>query len=210
MRHTQTPISIEGIRDKLYAGFWARLGSLLLDGLFMIPFGILIHYLNSQSLNMYYFTFMISIIFSLWYQVYLVKVYGGTPGKLLAGIKIIRIDGNEIGWEEAIMRHIVLLLISIFSIIVEFSALSQADEYFYQSLNWYQKQSYLVSLAPDLFMIQVWITNIWVYSELIVLLTNKRKRAIHDYMANTVIIKQKYENDIREFMLDTASENASN
>ena len=53
-----------------------------------------------------------------------------------------------------------------------------------------------MGLSPILFSVYTWLTNIWIYSEFIVLLTNKRKRAIHDYIAGTVIIKSKYEEAI--------------
>ncbi len=57
-----------------------------------------------------------------------------------------------------------------------------------------------MSLSPIFFLIYTWVSNIWIYSEFIVLLTNKRKRAIHDYIAGTIIVKAKYIDEIREAM----------
>jgi len=41
------------------------------------------------------------------------------------------------------------------------------------------------------------LSNIWVWSEFIILLTNDRKRAINDYIGNTVVIKAKFHNLIK-------------
>jgi hypothetical protein len=70
----------------------------------------------------------------------------------------------------------------------------QADPDVFNSLdgNWLKQAQYLNSFHPNFNIFYLWATNIWVYSELIVMLTNKRKRAIHDYIAGTVIVQAKY------------------
>jgi len=66
----------------------------------------------------------------------------------------------------------------------------------------------LLSLSPEFFIIYSVAINIWIWSELLVLLTNRRKRAIHDFMAGTVIVKAIYVDKIRETM--NADENIVN
>jgi len=70
--------------------------------------------------------------------------------------------------------------------------------FYYKNLNWMAKQKYLMSLTPVLFTIYTWSSNIWTYGELFVLLLNKRKRALHDFIADTVIVRTKYVDKIRE------------
>jgi uncharacterized RDD family membrane protein YckC len=211
MDNKQTPLEIEGITDNLYAGFWIRLGSLLLDNLFMLPVIFLTLYLNGLGKNIYFYTLIPNVVFGLWYSIYLPKKYGGTPGKLVAGVKIIRLDGEAIGWKEAILRHSVLLALTILSSIWMTSCLLSADDETFKSLGWLQQTQYLMTLSPGFFKFYNWASNIWIYSEFIVLLTNKRKRAIHDFIAGTVIVKAKYVDQIREAMnpSDTASNNVS-
>ena len=196
----KTPLKIDKIRESLYAGFWVRLGSLLLDFIIIIPFTGIIVYINNQGLNNYYFTIIPSLIFGLWYNVYLVKKYGGTPGKLITGIKIIRINGEKVRWQEAILRHIVTFGISLLFIVIMIRSIGIADESYYESLTWVQKSKYLLELSPVLLLTFNWLNNTWIYGEFIVLLTNERKRAVHDFIAATVIIKTKYEAAIRENM----------
>jgi uncharacterized RDD family membrane protein YckC len=200
MSNTEMPFEIKGIRDSLYAGFWTRLGAMFLDILFLMPIILIMYYLNSLSVNMYIYTIVPNLLFGLWYNIYLVKKYGGTPGKLVAGIKIIRIDGADIEWKEAILRHIVLFALTIFCSVMMIYCLLKADETTYMNLGWLGQAKYLMSLSPGFFLLYSWISNIWIYSEFIVLLTNKRKRAIHDYIAGTVIVRSKYLGEIRAAM----------
>ncbi len=200
MTTKKTPLKINGISTSIYAGFWIRLGSLLLDFIIMIPVVVFILFLNGLSMNYYYYTLIPNLIFTIWYRIYLVKKYGGTPGKLIMGIKILKIDGSDVSWKEAILREIVTISLTIFASIIQIIALSQADKTHYESLTWLTKQKYVMSLTPLLFTIYTWSSNTWVYSEFFVLLFNKRKRALHDFIAKTVIVRTMYIDKIRETM----------
>lgn len=200
MNSKQTPLEIEGISESLYGGFWARLGSLLLDGVFMMPVILLTLYLNGLGKNIYFITFIPNFLFGLWYGIYLPKKYGGTPGKLVVGMKIIRIDGEPIDWKESILRYSINLVITLFSVIMMTVCIVRADDSVFTSLSWIKQSQYLMTLSPSFFKVHTWISNIWIYGELAVLLTNKRKRAIHDFIAGTVIVKTKYADRIRAAM----------
>jgi len=80
---------------------------------------------------------------------------------------------------------------------------------YFNHLNWLQQQTYLALFYPLLFTIYKWLTNIWTYSELIVLLTNKKKRAIHDFIAGTVIVRTKYFDEIKKNISDSGNDNIS-
>lgn len=207
MNDTQIPITIPGINNNIYAGFLVRFASLLLDAIIMLPLIFIILYVNGLSVNMYFYTIIPNLLFGIWYNIYLPKKYGGTPGKLIAGIKIIKMDGKPIGWKEAILRHSVLLGLTIFGVITMIMCLSKADETIFNSLGWYKRTEYLMSLATIPFMIHAWATNIWIYGEFIVLLTNDRKRAAHDFIAGTVIVRNVYVDKINEVMNSEKNDN---
>ncbi len=196
----QTPLHLEGIYDNIYAGFGPRLASLLLDAIIFIPFGLIIQYINSQNMYSFYYTIIPNIILGLIFYVYLPKKYGGTPGKLIMGLKIIRLDGKPIGWQEAIMRHLVLFILNLLTLLILAFAILKADSGTFESMGWIKQTQYLQSFFPLLVLLTLWANNIWVWGELIILLTNPRKRAAHDYMANTVIVKSIYVNKIEKSM----------
>lgn len=196
----QTPLTIDGIHESLYAGFWIRFGSLLLDILIISPVIFLSLYINGLSKNAYYYTVLPILIFHFWYNIYLVQKNGGTPGKLLSGIKILKTDGTDLTWREAILRHIVDFGLTIFFAIITIIALSHSDTEYYESLNRMKKTEYLTTLLPIYFTFYTWTSNIWTWGELIVLLLNKRKRALHDFIAETVIVRTKYIDKMRVSM----------
>ena len=97
---------------------------------------------------MYYIVMLPSLFFTIWYYVYLVKKYGGTPGKLIVGIKIININGDDIDLKGAFMRYIVSIGIAIFTFIIIISILQDADEGVYKSLNFWKRSVYIGELNP--------------------------------------------------------------
>jgi uncharacterized RDD family membrane protein YckC len=192
------PIEIEGINGGIYSGFWSRLGANLLDMLILIPYVLILMFIISFNKYMYIFTVIPNLLFDFWYNVFLPKKYGGTPGKLIVGIKIIKIDSLPIGWKESVLRYILPLFLTLIRDTLMVIAAFLADGEIYNGLNWFQKAYYLTTSAKtgaiDIF------NNVWVWSEIIVLLFSKRKRALHDFIAGTVVIKSKYEERIREKM----------
>jgi len=193
------PLEIEGINDKIYSGFWSRLGANLLDGLIILPVSLVFIFINSINMYAYFLTIIPDLIFIFWYNIYLPKRYGGTPGKLIAGLKIVKLDSSSIGWKESVLRYSVNIIFIIISIAMMIIAIISADAEIYNDLDWLQKSQYLSGISGATYIITV-LSNIWIWSEVIVLLFNKRKRAIHDFIAGTVIVKSKYIEKIREKM----------
>ena len=96
-----------------YAGFWPRFVAILLDGLIVMPLVAIVAWggFNHRLFQVYYA--VPGILFSLFYNVYLVRRYGGTPGKRIAGLRIRKLDGWEIGYREAFLRELPTLIICI-------------------------------------------------------------------------------------------------
>jgi uncharacterized RDD family membrane protein YckC len=198
----QIPLSINKNFD-LYSDFGSRLGALLLDGLIMSPVWILIAIINSQSMNMQYYTLILNLLFVFWYMVYLPKTYGGTPGKLVAGLKIIKTDGSDIGWNEAFLRYSISLGFAIIMAPATIFSLMQADAETYNAMGWLQQNTYLQSFVPFYQWIFIWSSFAWLIAEIIVYFTDDRSRAIHDKIGGTVVVKKIYHENIKEFMTES-------
>jgi uncharacterized RDD family membrane protein YckC len=192
-------MEIEGINDKIYSGFWSRFAANLLDGLIFMPCLFLLLFINSFNKNIYFFTIIPHLLFTVWYHVYLPQRYGGTPGKLIAGIKIVRMDSSPIGWKESLLRYSVNIFFAALNIIMMSAAIMAADDEIYNNLNWFQRSAYL-SRSIKGGGIMAGLSNIWIWSEMVVLLFNKRKRAIHDFIAGTVVLKSEYVERVRRQM----------
>ena len=186
----QPEASHSGIfQEIVYAGFWVRLGAMLLDTLLNIPVILLVMYLNGRGKEFNYYTLCLNLVFTLWYFVYLPKRYGGTPGKLGLGLKIIREDGQPIQWKEAILRYSVLLAFFVSNSMIMIFSLFQADEAMFASLGWIKRTAYITSFYPEYFKLYQWCLSGWYILGIIVLLANSKKRAVHDFIAGTVVIK---------------------
>jgi len=87
-----------------YGGFWIRLVAALLDGvIFGVPLAI-ISVLSTLAgvATLYYVVYLGVIILT----IYLDGTKGGTPGKLILGLKIVNEKGDVIGIPSAILRYI--------------------------------------------------------------------------------------------------------
>ena len=173
----------------IYASFWQRLGAYVLDFLILLPL-IAFSFWGSEQSRLFYAYYLVpSILFGLWFHAYLVKRYGGTPGKLILGIRIVKLEGEPVGYQEALLRYSVLLVLATISQVVYMqTAVAMTDaEYF--SLNWQERASRMQELAPSWLDSITLITNIWIWGEFLVMLTNKKRRAIHDFIAGTVVVR---------------------
>ena len=77
-------------------------GAYLLDFIVILPFTGLSYWLSDTSRMTQLIFFIPGLVFGLWFHVYLVKLYGGTPGKLMLKIRIARLDGSAVGYREAL------------------------------------------------------------------------------------------------------------
>jgi uncharacterized RDD family membrane protein YckC len=126
------------------------------------------------------------------YHVYFNVRFGGTPGKLAVGIRITKPDGTKIGWVEAWKRSSVDIGFALLMLCVEVWALTQVNGEQYSAAAFVERMQLLQSYYPSWFRIVTIAQNIWIWSEVVVLLFNKRKRALHDFIARTVVIHKEF------------------
>ena len=171
-----------------YAGFWPRLASALLDLILLLPIVVFSFWGLSTFRWFELYSFLPSTVFGLFFHVYLVRRYGGTPGKLIVGIRIRKLNGEPVGYREAFLRYSVdFILGMVISVALIFPLFRMTDAE-YHSLSFMQLSGRLADLAPSWYKPSQWIQTAWVWGELIVLLTNRKRRALHDFMAGTVVV----------------------
>jgi len=171
-----------------YAGFWPRLGSLLLDLIFVLPLTALVFWASRHHRLFQVYYMIPGTLFGLFYNVYLVRRFGGTPGKLVVGIRIRKLDGDPVGYWEAFLRNLPELILALSSnIALAFPLLHMSDAE-YQSLSFMEFAKRITELAPSWYKPVQVAQTIWFWGELIVLLTNRKRRALHDFIAGTVVL----------------------
>ncbi|MBP2079272.1 RDD family protein [Oceanobacillus polygoni] len=88
------------------AGFWVRLGAALLDGIILT---ITLGFVSLLIYNQFFmegFSF-IDILNALYFLLLPIFWYGYTIGKRALGIRIVRIDEEEVGFGTMFLREIV-------------------------------------------------------------------------------------------------------
>lgn len=192
------PLTIGDETVSPYAGFWRRTGSLLIDMLILMPYAVVSYNLEKSNYFLLFFTFIFGMAFSFFWSIYLLKRFGGTPGKLICGIMVLRKDGTPVGWKEALLRNLVEYPYGIYSSLFNLWMINQLGYDVFQSLSF---MDFAMASAKNTPAFQDIITiafQVWVWGELLVLLSNKRKRSIHDFIAGTVVVKKKILPQIRK------------
>ena len=198
MERELLPTKFPGIGSEVYAGLWIRAAAKILDFIILLPLAGISLYINGLSKSAYFYTVVPNLLFGVFFEVYLVKVYGGTPGKLIMDIKVIQKNGDDVNWNAAIYRYAVDFCLAVLGIYLIIMTLNSIDDSYYAGLGFTKKYTLISTINPTLAEIQSWTNYLWAISGTIVLLANPRKRAIHDFIAGTVVVKSIYLDKIRE------------
>jgi len=122
------------------------------------------------------------------YNIYFVGRWGRTIGKMAVKIRVVRLNGGEAGFKRAFYRHAVDLGFSIATSALTIYALMSVTDHEYSMLMFEERLNLVENKAGVWIGILNWLSIAWGGSELIVLLLNKKRRALHDYIAGTVVI----------------------
>jgi uncharacterized RDD family membrane protein YckC len=185
-------LPLEINNQKVYAGFWKRFGAAIVDTLVFIPFMVVFHFTQGLSILSAMATIVVSSLLFSAYTVYFHYKFGATLGKMAVGIKITFPDGSKIGLKQALLRSSVDLGFAFFMVLAQVTAITNADPNIYLNAGFMARAEYIMPLFPAWYGLVSTVSQLWFWSEFLVLLFNKRKRAIHDFIAGTVVIKQEY------------------
>ena len=173
-----------------YAGFWSRLFSLLIDFLVCLPIFIVWRRFvvdHSIAIALLTYPLVFALAHGFVYSIYFHARWGQTLGKMAAKIKVTQIDGTRIALKHAFLRSSVdagLWLVNICGIVYVLVTWTEPE---WSSLSFSERNQLLEERSPVGYWYDV-ISQVWLWSEMVVLLTNKKRRALHDFIAGTVVI----------------------
>ncbi len=171
-----------------YAGFGPRLGAILLDNIILLLVAASKFWGDSQYRLFSVYYLLPGTLFVLFYSVYLVRCFGGTPGKLIVGIRIRKLDGEPVGYREAFLRYFPEFAFGLMISIALLFPLFHISDAEYHSLSFMERTRHMAELAPSWYKPLRIVVNVWIWGELVVLLTNRKRRALHDFIAGTVVV----------------------
>ncbi|PHI19951.1 hypothetical protein CEQ90_10395 [Lewinellaceae bacterium SD302] len=165
------------------AAAWFRLGAYLIDGVVLMPIGWLNAY---QETNIGSTALAVGLtLLSFAYKPMMEAEKGFTLGKKLVGIKVIRTDGHNIGFREAIIRYFPwFLLVGGMYLLAYLNGidLSAPVELNVEDINDPDKAAYLT------FASQTSMLTIGFLIAVCSMFFNRRRQGMHDMAADTVVI----------------------
>jgi uncharacterized RDD family membrane protein YckC len=173
-----------------YATFWHRLVAMFVDALLFLPLGVAHIWLASASKTAAILLVVPMAGAYAAYSIFFHGRFGQTIGKQAAHIRVVRVSGDRIGWREAWLRSSVDVAISIVTSIGMLWALTAIRDADYYRVDWLECQRNLHALQPDWVGWAVAAGQCWYWSELVVMLFNRKRRALHDFLAGTVVVAE--------------------
>lgn len=158
----------------------ARFGAAMIDGLIFLPIGYLNNYLTEVLSNKAGLLIIWTVIFMCIYQFYTVFLhgkYGQTFGKMAMGVKIVTFPEElPISYFQAFIRDLPYFFIYFFQTVILISIIL------------FPRLAYNSSLSTTLEILN-FAGLAWLLLEIISMLFNEKRRAVHDFIAKTVVIK---------------------
>jgi uncharacterized RDD family membrane protein YckC len=168
----------------IYAPLWRRVLAALIDTAVLCVIGIFIAIANRDLPRP--ITLAIMPIFGLLYFVYLIKQSGATGGKMAMRLKIVRKDGKALSWQDAALRYIMVFLISSYAV----APFMLAELFPSADIN-PSKWIIIQGRTSNSFIhIPFVLMALWSIITPVLLLLNKNRRTLHDFLAGTVVIHQ--------------------
>ncbi|PTC03949.1 RDD family protein [Vibrio mediterranei] len=163
-----------------YSNFWRRFFAVIIDGLVFLPLQWIDEYILSGAIgSVGVFLWGVGgAILGISYYVILHAKYGQTIGKMVMKVKVVDVsESRNITVKQSCMRDIVPIIMAPFTV------------YAYAQLAFFGKT--WQSLDQDSVLTIVSLIMIsWVVLESVSMLFNEKRRAVHDYIAGSVVVRQ--------------------
>lgn len=173
----------------VYAELWRRVAALVIDCIVLSPMLLLDYFFGGQTRMFELYVLVPDELFGLYLYIYMVVTYGGTPGKLLLGLRITRIDGSAPTVKDAFLRYGVLwllaLAVSTASIV---AALGMSDQA-YLALGYGERAEAFEQRVPFIGVLDA-LMLVWLVGCIISVVVSKQRRALHDFIAGTVVVRR--------------------
>jgi len=173
-----------------YANFWQRFAAAWIDFFVLLPVMLIRAWLEPTSKTAAIVLIVPVTAAYCAYTIYCHGRFGKTIGKHAMRIRVVLKTGEKMGWRATWLRNSVDLPVAFLGIISSFIALFTIPDSKYYGFSWLQLESHLKDYHPVWHGWMITFHGIWVWSEVVVMLCNKRRRAFHDFIAGTVVVAE--------------------
>ena len=166
---------------KIYKTFWRRFWAGLIDAIIFWVFGFvgMIKFIGTTSHLVLGLWYAFGLLGPLIYSIVLHGLCGQTVGKMVTKVTVVDITGRRLSMKQAIYRDSPYLVLAIFG--------------FYATV-----LDYIAETPMMLQSLVEFLSFAWFLIEIISMLTNRKRRAVHDFIAESVVIRSD-ERTLEEF-----------
>jgi uncharacterized RDD family membrane protein YckC len=178
-------------RNFEYVGFWKRVLAALVDGfigLALMPVTI--------PLTKYCFehkTILPQLLYSIVWTIiwmWLIVRFGATPGKFAIKARIIKNNGEYLNWGQAFLRMLIPgIILSINSYLMQWNAITTCPAG--SNINSFMEMGRVMNQYGGMFAAVGNFLSVIIYVDILVILFNNKKRAIHDFVAGSYVVTKK-------------------
>jgi uncharacterized RDD family membrane protein YckC len=167
-----------------YSTFWPRFWAGLVDGLALTPAIGLVAYVCSQSHNPAVWVISNVLLYSVgWvYTVAMHTRYGQTLGKMLTKVQVLNVGEDRVpSLHQSLIREIGEIVPACLGLAYTLYRIAM--------------HTYLPTItANDSLLLNLvsYAQDAWFLLEIVTMLTNKKRRALHDLIAGTVVVHVAY------------------
>lgn len=162
-----------------YATFWPRFWAGWIDSLIFLPvfYACRFAFSHSDSIFLRAIVYLIESSAFLVYQIWMHGKYGQTLGKMACRVVVLDVSERRLSMRQAVLRDIFGVILLPVNLITDIPVILQG-------LDPLQKDQ-----ATALTWIVVNFLFAWWVTELITMLTNAKRRALHDFIAGSVVVR---------------------
>lgn len=162
-----------------YATFWRRVGANLLDGLILVPIAsgaLHIAQTSTDTVSQAAPALAGTVLFHL-YSIVFHGRNGQTVGKMAARVRLLDLSGEKLTVAQAFTRDLVPLAfaVALFIVLVNVDLPTSLPDGDY------------AHLLPGIALLSIGL--LWILAEIITMVTNRRRRAVHDLIAGSVVVR---------------------
>jgi uncharacterized RDD family membrane protein YckC len=176
---TSNPVpdhAVEGAMSR-YRTFWPRFWAGILDGFILMPVALVMSWLAMySSVSALTFLFVASEALGVTYSILLHGRYGQTLGKKWLGVKVLHVNESRLTMRQAIVRDSPLILMSAVSATIGIRYIANGGN----------PLAFERMPMPDFL---VYAGGLWFLAEVATMLTNEKRRALHDWIAGSVVVR---------------------
>ncbi len=170
-----------------YAGLWLRLKAILVDCIILLPvwFFVMMYPYKSRmnaAVGAVGILFLTGVVYPICFHV----KWGQTIGKMFIKIKVTNTDFSPINVYQAIMRSSVDTIFALIYSSIQVRAIYSVSREQFLQLGMLARSTLLSGATPHALSD---LSYAWTIGGIIAILMNRKKRALRDFIGETVLIR---------------------